>query len=70
MRYAEAKAKQALEDKAYRIYVTDSLRAIINNPSNGRYVDMIKPQKVETRSAKEIIDHIANGLMGVDYERI
>lgn len=66
MRYAEAKAKQALEEKAYRIYVTDSLRAIINNPENQRYADMIKPQKVETRTAKEIIDHICEGLQGVD----
>ena len=62
MRYVKAKAQQALEDKAYRIYVTDSLRAIINNPSNGRYIDMIKPRKVETRTATEIIDHIKSGL--------
>lgn len=66
MRYVEAKRHQALEDKAYRIYVTDSLRAIINNPSNMRFADMIKPQKVETRTATEIIDHIKRGLKGID----
>ncbi len=66
MRYVKAKAQQALEEKAYRIYVTDSLRAIINNPSNGRYIDAIKPHKVETRTATEIIDHIKNGLKGID----
>lgn len=66
MRYVEAKVKQALEEKAYRIYVTDSLRAIINNPGNQRYADMIKPRKVETRTATEIIDHIKSGLQGID----
>lgn len=66
MRYVEAKARQALEDKAYRIYVTDSLRAIINNPSNMRYADAIKPQRVEKRTATEIINHIKNGLQGID----
>lgn len=65
MRYVESKAKQALEEKAYRIYVTDSLRAIINNPSNMRYADIIKPQKVETRTAAEIIDNIRKGLEGI-----
>lgn len=65
MRYVEAKAKNSLETKAYRIYITDSLRAIINNPSNQRYADLIKPQKVEKRSASEIIEHIKKGLEGI-----
>lgn len=65
MRYAEGKARQALEEKAYRIYISDSLRAIINNPSNPRYIDTIKPQKVETRTAADIIDKIRKGLEGI-----
>lgn len=56
---------------AFRIYVTDALKVIAENTAkqsggytmNIRYADMIKkdkvkPEKEETRTADEIIDHI------------
>ena len=52
-----ARQKVADEEKAYRIYVTDSLKAAYN--LNARYVDFLGPQKPEdTRTSEEIIDNI------------
>lgn len=41
------------EEKAYKIYVTDALYHLAR--LNMRYADAIKSQKVEERSASEII---------------
>ena len=60
MRYVLARLKVYHREEAYRIYVTDSLRALGN--LNVRYVDVIKPQKIETRTSDEIIDHIRGEL--------
>lgn len=56
------------EERQYRIYITDALKAIADNMvrMNGgvtlkmRYADMIDatPQNEETRTAEEVIDHI------------
>ena len=55
------KVKQ--EEKAYRIYVTDSLKAISEGKHLvGRYADIILPQKEETRDAEEIKSDILNKL--------
>jgi hypothetical protein len=56
----------------YRVYVTDALRMMTENTSRfsgggyvkERYFDMIRPQKEETRTAKEIIEHLKAGLRG------
>lgn len=56
------------EEQKYRIYITDALKAITDNTVRMyggvslkmRYADMIDttPQKEETRTAEEVIDHI------------
>lgn len=48
--------------RAYQIYLTDALRIIAENTAKyvagnyiqGRYIDVIKPQKQDTRSCEEI----------------
>ena len=45
------------EEKSYRIYVTDALYYLAR--LNTRYADAIKPQKVETRTANEIISDLS-----------
>ena len=61
------------EDEAYRVYVTDALQIIGDNTSrrvdggrylNKRYVELIKPQPVETRREAEIIEGIRKKLRG------
>lgn len=62
---------QRQDEKSYKAYVTDALKAIAENTSRSaggtvmvkRFVDVIdrsKPQ--EDRSAEEIIDHVKNAL--------
>lgn len=69
MRYAVAKARKNAEEKAYRIYVSDTLKMIAENTARAggryvtaRYVDIIHPKPEETRSADEIISHIKKKL--------
>lgn len=64
MRYVLSKFKMHEEDKIYRIYVTDSLKAIGN--LDKRYADIIKtkPIKRETRTPSEIVEHIRRKLNG------
>lgn len=64
MRYVSAKKEEKTKAEIYRIYVSDCLRALINNDSNPRYIDMIKPQPIETRTADEIINDVKNKLQG------
>lgn len=60
-------------DKAYRVYVTDALRVLTENTakiSGGgyiqrRYVELVEPQREETRSGEEIIAHMKNVLQGL-----
>lgn len=55
-----------MSDKAYRMYVADSLRIIGENTAKyagGEYIkarlaDVLEPQKQDTRSCKEITDDI------------
>lgn len=60
MRYVMARIKDDERDMIYRIYVTDSLKAI--GQLDVRYYDFIKNTPIETRSAEEIIDHIKGKL--------
>ena len=51
-----------MEEKAFRVYVTDGLKATLESwggevPS--RYVDWLKPIKEETRTPEEVITSIS-----------
>lgn len=56
--------------EAYQVYMSEAVKninEILANNFNGSYMkisymDMMKPQKVEERTAEEIIDDIRNGL--------
>lgn len=55
MRYVEAKRIEQQETYAYRIYITDSLFYQAQQQRlTSRYVDIIKPQKIDNRSGDEI----------------
>lgn len=56
MRYVNARYLKEYRDRMYRIYITDALKAIGN--LNIRYVDFIKPSKVDTRTEQEVISDI------------
>lgn len=62
MRYVLAKEREQFELKAYRIYVTDSLRAYLDNEGNPRYADLIDRTPPDDRSPQDIIEHIKDGL--------
>ena len=59
---------------AYRIYITDSLKILIEDVLNMsgaggskitvRYYEVIEPKetKIETRTAKDVIDHVKAAL--------
>lgn len=65
MRYVTARLLEESRDLTYRIYVTDSLKALTE--ANVRYIDLIhqQKQKVETRTSNEIVDNIKQGLMKI-----
>lgn len=58
--------KRQSEELAFRLYVTDCLQTMTENTAKKvggkyvkmRYADIIKPQKVETRSAEQIISEM------------
>ena len=58
--------KREQEEKAYRVYVTDALRLTVENTAtyaggnyiNARYIDVIEPKKVDTRTGDEIVEDI------------
>lgn len=53
--------RELQEQAAFRIYVTDALYAMGNNQRMiKRYADVIKPRKIDRRSAQEIADDIVN----------
>ena len=58
MRYAMARYNAFEREYAYRIFVTDALKALAG--LNVRYVDFFAPE--ETRTAEEVIGHIKDGL--------
>ena len=62
MRYVSARLEQNLREDAYRIYVTDALKAI--GGFDSRYFDIInqKPTLKETRTPEEIIEQIRSKL--------
>lgn len=66
----QANLHEKTQAKAYRVYMSEAVKninEILANNFNGSYMkisymDMMKPQKVEERTAEEIIDDIRSGL--------
>ncbi len=58
------------QSEAYKVYMSEAVKninEILANNFNGSYMkisymDMMKPQKVEERTAEQIIDDIRSGL--------
>ena len=57
MRYVRARLFQETKDEAYRIYITDSLKAF--GGFSVRYADLFKPEVKEERTSEEIITQIS-----------
>ena len=66
----QANLHEKKQDEAYRVYMSEAVKninEILANNFNGSYMkisymDMMKPQKVEERTAEQIIDDIRSGL--------
>lgn len=66
----QANLHEKTQAEAYRVYMSEAVKninEILANNFNGlymkiSYMDMMKPQKVEERTAEQIIDDIRNGL--------
>lgn len=55
MRYVEARVDEFSRDKAYRIYVTKSLKLIPQSKYISKDLeDLFAPQKIDTRTAEQI----------------
>lgn len=52
VRYACAKSEQAQKEKAYKVYVTDALKAIVG--ASSRYLDWIDCKPQDNRTGAEI----------------
>lgn len=76
LRYCFARQGKEQIDKAYRIYVTDALKAISENTAKFaggsymkiRYAEVINPKPEETRTADEIITNITDKLRKLQEE--
>lgn len=66
MRYVTARYKEKQRELAYRIYVTDALKAF--GGLNRRYYDVIDVKPQETRTAEEIKDNIRHKLTALGGE--
>ena len=63
LRYVEARINEYNREETYRIFVTESLRfAPQNKVLNKSYLELLKPQKIETRSGKEVAEEVAEKL--------
>ena len=60
MRYVQGRIQKDFDEWAYRIYVTDSLKAI--GHLDKRYYDLIDRTPVDTRTESEVIAHISDCL--------
>lgn len=66
----QANLHENKQSEAYRVYISEAVKninEILANNFNGSYMkisymDMMKPQKVEERTAEQIIDDIRSGL--------
>lgn len=63
-------------DKAYRVYVTNALKAIAENTARyvgggyikARYADLIEPNPEETRTPEQIVDRMKEKIAKVGGE--
>ena len=63
MRYVKARIEEYHREETYRFFVTESLRlAPQGKVINKSYVELLKPQTVETRTGKEVADEVAEKL--------
>lgn len=60
MRYALARAHYEDRDEAYRVYISESLRAITGAKKS--YQDLLDNGVDETRTSEEIVSHISDKL--------
>lgn len=66
----QANLHEKTQAEAYRVYMSEAVKninEILANNFNGSYMkisymDMMKPRKVEERTAEQIIDDIRSGL--------
>ncbi len=59
MRYAEARLEQELLDYAYRVYITDSLKARGEGMRlTERFADLVKQHPVDNRTGEQIAEDI------------
>lgn len=59
----EARINEYNREETYRIFVTESLRfAPQDKVLNKSYVELLKPQKIETRTGKEVAEEVAEKL--------
>lgn len=66
----QANLHENKQSEAYKVYMSEAVKninEILANNFNGSYMkisymDMMKPQKVEERTAEQIIDDIRSGL--------
>ncbi len=67
MRYVMAKIKEDDEAMAYRIYVTDHLRALSQGfgVQSERYYTVIHPKPVDNRTSEDIISHMKHKLKSI-----
>lgn len=67
----EARINEYNREETYRIFVTESLRfAPQGKILNKSYVELLKPQKVETRTGKEVAEEVAEKLgFKIDWGR-
>lgn len=69
-RYCAARRGQEDMRDAYRVYMADCLRMVTESIANfargtymrARWSDLIKPQKEETRTGKEVVEHMKSVL--------
>lgn len=62
--------KKSYEDMQYKVYITDCAWSVVMaltraNDRPPRYIEIIQPEKEETRTAEEIIEQIGNKLQEV-----
>lgn len=67
----EARINEYNREEAYRFYVCESLRlAPQGKYINKSYVELLKPQQIETRSGKEVAEEVAEKLgFKIDWGR-
>lgn len=63
MRYVNARADEQNREETYRLFVTESLRMLPQQKYIGKsYIELLKPEKVETRTGEQVADEVAKSL--------